>query len=54
MSHIIRPTNCPDCPISEKRGFIYFCRHHERGYGEDREHRPEYCKVEKITIEEGE
>jgi hypothetical protein len=53
MNMGIPPTNCPECPISEKRGFIFFCQHYEHGYEEDHQNRPEYRKVEKITIEEG-
>jgi hypothetical protein len=48
----IQPDNCPDCPLSERRGFLYFCRHYQRGCKEDHDNKPEYCKVEKITIEE--
>jgi hypothetical protein len=54
LREISNLTNCPDCPLSERRGFLNFCRHYERGCMEDHDHRPEYCKVEKITIGEGE
>jgi hypothetical protein len=46
------PDNCPDCPMSERRHFLYFCRHYKRECTEGYEHRPEYCKVETISIEE--
>jgi hypothetical protein len=48
------PDNCPDCPMSERRHFLYFCRHYKRECTEGYEHRPEYCKVETISIEEEE
>jgi hypothetical protein len=54
LNTIIRPSNCPGCPLAERRQYFYFCRYYERDCMEDWEHRPEYCKVEKITIEEGE
>jgi hypothetical protein len=51
---IIVPENCPTCPFGEKRRFLYFCRYYNLGTAEDFDQRPEYCRVEKITIEEGE
>jgi len=49
----IRPENCPDCPLAERREFLYFCRYYKRGCLEDHDNKPPYCKVETITIEEG-
>jgi hypothetical protein len=50
----IIPTDCPSCPFGEiRRGFVY-CRHYKMSTMTDHDKRPEYCRVEKITIEEGE
>jgi len=45
----IRPENCP---LSEHRGFFYFCRHFERRCMEDHDKPPEYCRVTRIIVEE--
>ena len=51
---IIRPLDCPYCPLGEiRRGFVY-CRHYKLSYMIDHDERPKYCLVERITIEEGE
>jgi len=50
----IRPSNCPDCPMSKRREFLYFCQHYKRECTEGYEHRPEYCTVETESIEEEE
>lgn len=50
----IVPDNRPDCSLSEPLGFLCHCRFYNMGYMIDHDHKPPYCKVEKITIEEEE
>jgi hypothetical protein len=54
MKTEIRLCDCPECLLSERRGFLYFCRHYQRGCMEDHDKRPEYCRVTKIIVEEEE
>ncbi len=51
---IIFPTACPECLFGEIRGGMVYCRHYRESTLLDYDKRPEYCRVEKITIEEGE
>jgi hypothetical protein len=46
------PDSCPDCPIVERMGFLYFCKHYNRGSMADPDHRPEYYEMKMITAEE--
>jgi hypothetical protein len=50
---IFQPTNCASCPLGEIERFTVFCRHYKLFFAIDHDERPEYCKVERITIEEG-
>ena len=51
MKNEICPTSCPLGEI--RRGMVY-CRHYKMSTMIDHDEKPEYCRVEKITIEEGE
>jgi hypothetical protein len=45
----IQPT---DCPFGEIRRGMFYCRHYKMSSMIDHDERPEYCRIEKITIEE--
>jgi len=48
-----RPLDCPSCPLGEIRRGMVYCWHYKLSSMIDHDERPEYCRVEKITIEEG-
>ncbi len=50
---IIVPERCLVCPFSEKINFIIQCKFYNRGYQADGGDFPEYCRVRKIVVVEG-
>ncbi len=44
---------CPSYPFGEIRRNMVHCRHYQLSTLIDYDRRPEYCRVEKIIVEEG-